>query len=168
MINCDHLKYQIIIPALKHLAKYDPAMHIDSAVELLIGIAAHESKGGFYLHQVGGPALGIYQIEPATHRDVWDNYIRLRPRLQPVVLESATNQSGFVQREHDLIHNLFYSTVIARLLIWRAPDDLPGADDIWALAAYWKKYWNTELGKGKIDDFVDNYERYTTQKKPGF
>lgn len=47
------------------LKKYD--LHSDNAVELLMLTAAVESNLGHYIKQVGGgPALGIFQCEPAT------------------------------------------------------------------------------------------------------
>ncbi len=41
---------------------------------LLMGTAAHESLL-IYTHQIGGPALGYFQMEPATHDDCWTNYL---------------------------------------------------------------------------------------------
>jgi hypothetical protein len=46
---------------------------------------------------------------------------------------------------------------MARLVYLRAPSPLPQDDDIEALAAYWKKYYNTDLGAGKVQDFIKHY-----------
>jgi hypothetical protein len=40
------------------------------------------------------------------------------------------------------------------MVYWRRPEQLPVADDISALAAYWKTHYNTPKGKGKIETFI--------------
>ena len=46
-----------------------------SAEELVLGTAIVES-GLTYLKQRGeGPALGLWQIEPATHEDLYTNFL---------------------------------------------------------------------------------------------
>lgn len=148
MINVSQLRDFIIKPTLKSIDLYS-----DAAENLLIGTCAQESKLGTYIKQVNGPALGIYQIEPATHKDVWENYLEFKPELANKVL--------LIGEKHDasLIVNLAYSTAIARIIYLRAPAELPLADDIGGLANYWKKYYNTELGKGKASEFIDNYRK---------
>jgi len=63
MTDADHLRREIIAPALRHIGMWSGA-----AENLLLGTAAVESRMGTYLRQVGGgPALGIWQVEPVTH-----------------------------------------------------------------------------------------------------
>ena len=64
----------IIRPTLRALEPEIP--HSLVAEELLMLTAAHESHLGTYLKQKGGPALGIYQMEPATYRDLHENFLR--------------------------------------------------------------------------------------------
>ena len=45
------------------------------AVYLLLGTCAVESNFGTYLKQKNGPALGVFQIEPSTLIDIWENYL---------------------------------------------------------------------------------------------
>jgi hypothetical protein len=61
----------IIEPVLHHLTEipYDRA-----AAQLLLGTALKESLQLKYRRQIQGPALGYYQMEPATHDDIWNNY----------------------------------------------------------------------------------------------
>lgn len=149
MINPHHLR-AIIIQTLKELD-----LHSESAVNLLLGTAAQESRLGTYLHQIGGgPALGIYQMEPATERDIWKNYLDYRPKI----LSKVTRVSGLIRpRSLHLTGNLIYATVMARLHYYRAPGQLPDADDTPGLAEYWKQHYNTPAGKGTAGEFVQNY-----------
>lgn len=158
-----HLDLFVIRPVLAHLAGDDaPGIDRDAAVELLLGTAAHES-GLRALDQITGasdrtlgPAFGLYQIEPRTHDDVWDSYLRHRPRLAERV--AALRHTG--RSPHDqLASNLDYATAIARLVYFRssAPLALPG--NIAGHAAVWKRVYNTELGKGRPEQFVDAWNR---------
>ena len=70
-IDVDQLVKYIIKPALGSIVP-DRIMSQD-AVTLLTGTAAKESIVGKYVKQINGPALGIYQIEPNTHQDLWHN-----------------------------------------------------------------------------------------------
>lgn len=158
-ISENDLRQYVIKPVLKHINLWS-----DAAENLLLCTAAHESHLGHYLKQVRGPALGIYQIEPATHKDVWVNYLAYRNDLVSKVksLTSSIN-SNALPADDQLITNLAYATAIARLIYQRAPDALPDADDIDGLANYWKQYYNTPLGKGTTDDFITHYHQYVVQ-----
>ena len=68
MIDHKQFRELIIRPSLMPLDLYS-----EDAEELLIGICAHESKGGTYLMQKdGGPAAGFFQMEPETYTDLWN------------------------------------------------------------------------------------------------
>ena len=153
-MNVQQLKKYIIEPTLEMLG-----MKSDSAVNLLLGTAAVESKMGYYIHQVKGIACGIYQIEPATDYDVHNNYLMHRHELARVV-ESLTTKFPEQSQKNNLIGNLFYQTAIARIIYYRAPEKLPSPDDIEGLAWYWKKHYNSYLGKGTVPKFVDAYKTY--------
>jgi hypothetical protein len=61
MFNITQFRELLIRPVLDSLQMYSK-----DAEELLVFTCAAESNGGTYLHQVKGPALGIYQCEPST------------------------------------------------------------------------------------------------------
>lgn len=52
-----------------------------AAEDLLLGTAIQES-GLVHVRQVGGPALGYWQMEPATHDDIWASFVQHRPELR--------------------------------------------------------------------------------------
>lgn len=133
-----------------------------SAENLLLGTAAHESLMGHFLKQVGGPALGIYQEEPASHADLYNNYLSYHPIIKERLDRLSTTVS-ILGREKELITNLQYATAIARLTYYRVAEKLPEADDLDGLAKYWKKYYNTELGKGSIEDFKYHYKEFVLE-----
>ncbi len=153
MIDKDVLKTLVIEPVLKHLDIYG-TMLSDSAVNLLLGTAAHESLLGKYIEQINGPAVGIYQIEPATHKDITQRYLYFRKSLKSKVMKLKCFDTDY----DDLMYNLFYQTAIARIKYWMDPEPLPEADNIEGLAYIWKRVYNTEEGKGKVEEFVAHYK----------
>lgn len=147
-----HLKEYIIIPTLDYMG-----LNSASAVNLLLGTAAQESHLGKYLHQINGPALGIYQMEPDTHKDIHNNFLVYKSDLNKKILNLSF--PAFSMKKN-LIGNLYYATAMARIHYYRVPEKLPKADDIEGLANYWKRYYNTTIGKGTIKEFIKNFEKY--------
>ena len=163
MINPSQLRYSIVMPTLVAMDMWSPA-----AENLLMGTAMQESRCGEYLVQIRGPALGIFQMEPATAEDIIFRYLQERPQLlrqfetawrsldsRPVNWHSV--KLGQVCDE--IAYNLRFATAIARIRYWMVPDPLPDFDDIAGLAAYWKAHYNTPLGRGTEAEFIHNYHR---------
>jgi hypothetical protein len=147
-INASQLKEYIIIPSLKQIDLYS-----ESAVNLLLGTAAQESHLGTYLHQVNGVALGIYQMEPATFTDIMQNFIAYRSNLRSAVGKLAYGKVD------ELVYNLAFSTAMTRIHYARVNETLPNANDLEGLANYWKDHYNSKLGKGTVQEFINNYRR---------
>jgi len=134
----------------------DIQAHSDAAVELLMMTAAVESNLGSYLKQIKGPALGIFQMEPATERDIWKNYIAYNSGMSGYALKfkSMSASSGV-----DLEWNLAYQIIMARYHYRRVPKALPDVKDVEGMAKYWKDYYNTHLGKGTVAKAVSAYRK---------
>jgi len=130
----------VIRPTLKLL---DPAVPYSLAAEnLLLGTAIVESDLRWLKQRGSGPALGVYQVEPATHRDLLENYVHLgREPLRQLLYALATNWSPT-----QLVTNLAYATAIARLVYRRSPRPLPAENDAAGLAKMHEVVYNTRLG----------------------
>lgn len=156
MIHIPDLRMYVIQPPLKKLNLYSEA-----AEELLIGTVLQESLGGKYLEQHGPHILarGIYQMEAITFNDIrrW-----MRTKDNGYYETEIITQFGFSQfpSVDRLITDLEFATVMTRLHYFRMPEKLPAADDIEGLANYWKKYYNTSLGKGTTKEFIQKYKKY--------
>jgi hypothetical protein len=154
MINAVQLRHYVIIPALASIA-----MDGDSAEMILLTTCAQESKGGTYLHQdPKGPALSIYQIEPKTYQDTI-HYILQRQTLRQHIIESC-NFATFPPSNTEIISNLKYATIIARVHYYQFAASLPAANDIEGMWHYYKQYWNTEGGKATRDEFMANCKAF--------
>lgn len=164
-INTKQIIEIIIRPSLE-----DTGLWSLSAEQLLAGTCAQESGMGTYLVQNGGPALGIYQMEPETHDDCWRNYIWNRPILAEKIRITARlpkiPDNGAMYSPDIMKHNLTYATIMARVKYLRVAQPLPypvnrtNTENLLNLANYWKKYYNTEQGKGALEQFIENYDKY--------
>lgn len=129
----------------------DTNLYSDSAVELLMLTAAVESRLGTYIKQVQGPARGIFQMEPATEKDLWDNYLKYKPNIVKDI------QKYTLRHPDELRFNIAYAICMTRIHYLRCPETIPPADDIRALANFWKKWYNTSAGKGTVDKAIAAY-----------
>ncbi|MEW5251072.1 hypothetical protein [Microbulbifer discodermiae] len=136
-ICLDELRRMVIRPTLKHLRAWSAGME-----ELLLGTAAQESLLGFHLKFGRRHGLGIYQIQPHTHRGIWDDYLIHHPALASKI-RGLASQHDFLQHPHsELATNLRYATAIA-LLVYRAADiDIPDPGDIAGMARIWHRVFH--------------------------
>lgn len=158
MINPKQLRDEIIRPTLQLLVplQHDQSgMSVEGAVELLLGTAMQESRCGEFLHQLGsGPALGIMQMEPATHDDIWTNYLEFHPEFRVPISGLICNG---LKRLPQLEGNLYYAVAMARMQYMRAPGKLPAAGDLGNQAAYYKLHYNTPAGSATLDQYINNW-----------
>lgn len=147
----DDLRDRVVAPVLDRLGMRSPA-----AENLLLGTALVESWTVALAQDGGGPALGIYQMEPATHDDAIA-WLARRPDTAPLVLIHRAPQPD---PRAQLATNLAYATAMCRIQYWRRPEPLPAADDVAGLAAYWKRFWNTAAGRGDPDEFVRRWRLF--------
>lgn len=139
----------------------DLNMYSESAVNLLLGTAAQESKFGTYLRQIKGPALGVFQMEPNTELDIWNNYLSYRAEIAGAI---GSMTGKLCPSSIALEANLAYQIAMARTHYRRVPQALPDADDIEGLARYWKLHYNTHLGAGTEKEFIRNYAKFVKEE----
>lgn len=158
----------------------------DAAKELVLLTIATESLGGTYVRQVRGPARGIVQMEPSTESYLW-TWIDTQPReLQDKMTRLYGSHQLFMREgSKDAIelppmqYNLAYQIAMCRVFYWRVREPLPEVkfvdwedpkggppqrrpdkESIERLGKYWKKWYNSPLGKGVPEEAVKNYFRY--------
>jgi len=151
-INYKQFKDLIIIPSLEHLGLYS-----ESSVNLLSGIVAQESHVATYIKQINGPAIGPYQMEKPTYSTNMEYLIYRNDDLTDKVINLTLKE---IPHFESMAGNFYFATAMARVHFLRFEEPLPPAYDIRALAIYWKKYYNTEAGKGTVEEFIKNYECY--------
>lgn len=162
MIDLRQLRAFIIKPALLDLGLWSEA-----AEELLIGTGLVESLFTHLRQLPDGPALGFWQMEPATHDDIFVNYLQFRHILAGPVLaevpfprESDGSLVDWPPLSTLLVTNLRYAAMLARLHYRRVSEPLPAADDVEGMAMYWEKYYNSAKGKGRAEEFIRLYKEH--------
>lgn len=167
-MDAGHFLKLVIRPTLQRMDKIANKKVFSSraAEQLMLGTAVHESGGLRYLKQVNslgrpyGPAVSLYQMEPDTLNSLYNDYLLYHADYLKV-LNTFDNEN--FTRQFLLINNLAYSTAAVRLLYFWKPRALPKAGDLEGIAEYWKKYYNTPLGKGSVEEFIENYHRYVKE-----
>lgn len=142
-MTLSEIKHDIIAPTLKEIGLYS-----DTALNLLTGTGLVESGFRVTAQSGGGPALGWFQMEPATYGDIWQNYLRYRPDLAVLIESIAGDKQPVVS---DLQTNPRFAAAMCRVKYLRSPLPLP-QNTAFNLCQYWKYVYNTELGKGQVDD----------------
>jgi len=138
----------------------ETGMYSDAAVELLMLTAAVESNLGTYLRQTKGPAIGVFQMEPATYQDIYESWFRSRPaEFRDKVERFVEKHVGSERSAVTMGYNLKYAILMARLHYFRVKTPLP-SNNTTLLAEYWKRFFNTPLGKGTVEKAVEKYRRY--------
>jgi hypothetical protein len=144
-VNALDFRQFVIEPALTQLAPAGIPV-TQTAADLLMATAANETDLGTWLNQDPGPALGVFQIEPAS-------LASLMARLSGPELTALngimTPQPIAVQ----LDTNLLLAAAICRLFYWQMPAPLP-PDTVSGLWSYYKTYYNTDAGAATMDGFV--------------
>ena len=141
----------VIEPTLLYLGLWSPA-----ANELLLGTALVESNLMHRRQQGGGRARGLFQMEPATHNDIWENYLKYRAQLAERVQKLLTSEKD--DKLVELEVNDKYACAMARVHYLRVPAPLPYAGDVARMAAYWKQYYNTLRGRGEVPEYIRRWQ----------
>ena len=102
----------------------------------------------------GNPAIGFWQIEPATMHDMIDNYLKYRKKYREA-LQGLGMQFKGDDIEMSVMSNLAVQAALCRIHYRRDKDPIPSWDDLEAQGKYWKKVYNTFKGKGTVGHFVE-------------
>lgn len=139
----------MVEPALEHVG-----LNSQRRMRLVIGTGLAESHLK-YIDQIDkysrpGPAYGLFQMEAATHDDIWANFLSgrqaLRDKLKSLIIPG-------VQLVDQLHGNDYYAAAMCGIFYLRFREALPMANDLDGMAYYWKRYYNTNAGKGTPADF---------------
>lgn len=138
---------ELIETTLKEYNLYSKEAH-----ELVYGTIIQESRRGTYLRQgtknfdINKHAIGIGQVEKTTFQWLQSIYVSKYPELATV-------------KFRDLEYNLRLSILFVRLRYLIDPEPLPKTLD--GQARYWKRVYNTKLGKGTPEKYMTNYRKYS-------
>ena len=100
----------------------------------------------------GNPAIGFWQIEPATMNDMIENYINYRSKYKKTLISLGMNfEKDTIM---SIMSNMAVQAALCRLHYRRDKDPLPSWDDMEGQAKYWKRVYNTVEGRGTVKHFI--------------
>tara|TARA_R110002020_G_scaffold459311_1_gene677271 strand:+ start:63 stop:515 length:453 start_codon:yes stop_codon:yes gene_type:complete len=128
-------------------------MYSEDAEELVFRTGMAET-GYRALRQMGnGPALGFFQCEPKTMLDIMENYVDYRQGIRQKLIALGYNE----KHSSDLLmSNIALQVAFCRLKYRRDKHPIPNKEDLKGQAEYWKRVYNSHLGKGTILHFINN------------
>lgn len=132
---------------------------------LLLRTAAVESRFQHIVqgYNSPGPALGLWQMEPDTAKDIIKNYLHYRQEIR-IQMNGIVGFSEWGRDvEWHLKTKIDLQVAFARLQYRRDPHPIPAKDDLEGQADYWKRVYNTNLGAGDPADFVRIAREYGLQ-----
>ena len=157
MLSHHQLRDLIVKPCLVSLHSYSQAYE-----DLLVGTFAHESRYGGYLKQIGGPALGFWQMEPVTYYDLAKRYSVAHHELwMKLMAFSGFSPTVSIPIPETIIFNIGFSCGMALLKYMDSgisPDKLPS--DIESLAKFYKIHYNSIKGSATPKEFIDDYKLF--------
>ena len=145
-----------MIKEIKEIAEhalYRLDSYSDDALALVVRTGMAESgyralKG----YGEGNPAIGFWQVEPATLNDMVTNYIKYRPHYEKNLISLGMNFND--DMIISVISNMAVQAGLCRLHYRRDKDPIPSWDDLEAQAKYWKRVYNTVEGRGTVEHFI--------------
>ena len=147
-----HLR-EIVIEVCNVLGHGSNAM----AVDLMLETAAQETHCGQLRDPTpNGAGRGIFQIDPTAFNDICQ-----RARANDLAMIYSEFAIDIKKVRHDALdHSPLLAAIFCRLFYKLIPAAIP--NDLVGRAAYWKKYYNTALGKGSVGEYVNNASLYAS------
>ena len=142
------------IKEIAEYALYKIDCYSDDALTLVVRTGMAESgyralKG----YGEGNPAIGFWQIEPATMYDMMRNYLKYRPPYRKA-LEGLGMEFKGDDIEMSVMSNISVQAALCRLHYRRDKYSIPSWDDLEAQGKYWKRVYNTSKGRGTVKHFI--------------
>ena len=145
-----------MIKEIKEIVEYSlykVDSYSDDALALVVRTGIAESgyralKG----YGEGNPAIGFWQIEPATLNDMITNYIHYRSHYKKNLISLGMNfEKDTIM---SVMSNMAVQAALCRLHYRRDKHPIPSWDDLEGQASYWKRVYNTVEGRGTVEHFI--------------
>lgn len=134
------------------LSRVDCIPQHENIVNLLYETARVESKAGYYIKQIRGPALGVYQIEKDTYLDL-ATWLKYKEGRYEFVMSFYDHGKSL---EENLSENIVFQTIVCLFHYYRFYGDnlifLTYTKEM--RAKLWKDRFNTMHGKGSEGKYI--------------
>lgn len=184
VIKTKDVEFSLIRPVLLRLNEVLPGAYSENAIQLMLGTMAQESDFGYYLVQnqanpiIG--AKGVFQVESLTNISKWNNFLRYNPRVAKFVRGIAAQHAfdsifdgdelsedfrhsrihleNSEEIDNQLITNMAYNLVMARLKYWTVKGSIPSTLE--GQANYWDVHFNANPDVGTESEYIESYYEF--------
>ena len=125
----------------------------DVAHLLLYETAKAETGLGSIEDKTIGAGMGLTQFDELPFKDILKRNMKSRDKI----LKELGVDIGLIEW-NDLRYNSYLALLFARLFYWLKGDPIPKT--IEERAAYWKLHYNTKLGKGTVEHYLEMNRKY--------
>lgn len=126
----------------------------DTAAALIQETIAAETQMGTYPDNTSESGHGLTQFDEIGFRDVVE---RTRDKDKHIIRKKFGYQLSELTVK-DLDNDPTLAIIFCRLKYKLRPEPIPS--DIVSRASYWKRFYNSALGKGTIEHYLDSAERH--------
>lgn len=124
-----------------------------TAVQMIVETAVAETGLGQITDRTVVAGMGLTQFDELPFNDVKNRNMKLRDKI----LKELGVDISLVEWD-DLRYNDFLSLLFTRLFYRLKGDPIPKT--IEERAAYWKLHYNTKLGKGTVEHYLEMNRKY--------
>lgn len=133
------------------------------ALSLMLETIQQETRFGRYKDPTPEKAgEGITQFDKLPFLDVKQRMLEKNPNIVDKIdkymlskgIEISFNNYSWIFLHAGNIASIRIGIIMMRCLYWLVPKSIP--KDLRGRAEYWKKYYNTEFGKGTIEEYIKN------------
>jgi len=129
----------------------------ENANFLSLCTAAIESNCGYYRKQINGPALGPWQMEPETRKDIYRECDALMDvddaKSEVYLLITSLKIRANIASVPPMVTSPFYACAMARLKYSMDIAPLPDHNNLRAVYDYYKRIYNTPAGASTWSKF---------------
>lgn len=154
-VDIDSAKYAIAQACeFASQAENNPQWDSPDVRDLLLATAITETQLRARFQDRGGDAIGLFQIEYGTYRDLWRRAIpKHYPKLYTAMRQRFGDAKNGAIMFEDLQKNDILSALFARVKYFESKEPIPSMSDIDAQAEYYKRIYNTAKGKANVERF---------------
>tara|TARA_R110002020_G_scaffold6344_1_gene26713 strand:- start:201 stop:842 length:642 start_codon:yes stop_codon:yes gene_type:complete len=161
--NTANYKQTQTLDAIDKVNKLYSGAGYSDVAQFMKNMAATETNVG--ADSLGDYSFGATQIDPVRYRDIIDRATgsegEKRLNMANTFLGEHLNRPDFDIGNLDLTkegHNPYISAALTRMGLLNIPEGVPS--ELEGQADYWKKYWNTEAGKGTPQHFMEQVKHH--------
>lgn len=124
------------------------------AIPLMVGTACAETHFGTLRDRHIQQGRGVYQLDEVRFKDIRQYMLFQRPEFNVMCINEFGIDIQYVGYGIAIDYSPLLSTILCRIGYYMKPEALPAAGDTKGQAAYYKKHWNSSLGKSSTEKYL--------------